>query len=129
MKNANPISRNDPEYMICGTLFSYQKALDTFVERDVPSNKIMMAGIWEDNTWTQFFFDSRTKNIYRGGFPDGKRPGHVHLVLLPSLPYCERLGIHVKTYQEKQAEIKNEQERALKSLTQHQRIHKKGRRI
>lgn len=129
MKNANPISRNDPEYMIGGTLFSYHKALDTFVERDVPSNKIMMAGIWEDNTWTQFFFDSRTKNIYRGGFPDGKRPGHVQLVLLPSLPYCERLGIHVKTYHEKQAEIKNEQERAFKGLTQHQIIHKKGRRI
>jgi hypothetical protein len=128
MKNDNYLLQNDPEYMIGGTLFSYRKALDTFVERDLPSNKIMMTGIWEDNTWTQFFFDSRTRNIYTGNFPDGKRPVHVQLVILPTLPYCEWLGIHVKNYREKQAEIKNEQRRAQK-LTQNQRKHKKGRGI
>jgi len=112
--------------MIGGTLFTYRKALDEFVERDVPSNKISMTGIWEDNTWTQFFFDSKTRSIYTGGFPDGKRPAHVRLVILPSLPYCERLGIHVKPYQERQAEIKNDQQQR---LTQNQRKYKKGRSI
>jgi hypothetical protein len=128
MKNENHLCPNDPEYMIGGMLFCYRKALDTFVERGVPSNKIRMTGIWEDNTWTQFFFDSRTRNIYTGGFPDGKRPAHVQLVIMPSLPYCEKLGIHVKDYHEKQAEIKNEQQRA-QGLTQNQRKYKKGRGI
>jgi len=128
MKNKKHPAQNDPEYMIGGMLFSYLKALDTFVDRDIPSNKIMMAGIWEDNTWTQFFIDSRTRNIYAGGFPDGKRPTHVQLVILPSLPYCERHGIHVKDYHEKQAEIKNEQQRA-QGLKQNQRKHKKGKGI
>jgi hypothetical protein len=128
MKNENHQFQNDPEYMIGGMLFSYRKALDVFVEHDVPSNKIMMAKIWEDNTWTQFFFDSRTRNIYTGGFPDGKRPAHVQLVILPSLHYCERLGIHIKDHHEKQAEIKNERQRSL-GLTQNQRKHKKGRGI
>ena len=44
MEDLTQISRNDPEYMIGGTLFRYQKGLDVFVERDVPSNKIMMYG-------------------------------------------------------------------------------------
>jgi len=127
--NTNHTHHENPEYMIGGTLFTYQKALDTFVQSDAPSNRIMMNGVWEENTWTQFFFDSRTKNIYSGGFPDGKRPNHVQLVLLPSLPYCERLGIHVKTYHEQQAETKKEQERTHPGLTKLQRKHKKGRKI
>jgi hypothetical protein len=128
MKNNSTIVNNAPEFLIGGTLFSYQKGLDTFVQRDVPSNRIMMKGIWEDNTWTQFFFDSGTKNIYQGNFPNGERPGHVQLVIMPSLPYCERLGIHVKSYHEKQSEQKDEL-KSNQGLLQNRRNHKKGRSI
>jgi hypothetical protein len=118
-----------PEYMIAGTLFTYDSELNEFAERDVPSNRISMEGVWsEKDVWTQFFFDSRTKNIYTGGFPGGERPGHVQLVLMPTLPHCDRLGIHVKTYHEKQSEnkVSNMPEASLK---QNQRKHKKGRGI
>ncbi len=129
MGKSNNISRSSPAYMIAGTLFCYDEFLNEFTERDVPSNRISMKGVWEENLWTQFFFDHRTRNIYTGGFPDGKRPSHVHLVLMPSLPYCSRLGIHVKTYHEKQAENKREIVQVQHPLKQNQRKHKKGRRI
>jgi hypothetical protein len=128
MKNENHLFPNDPEYTIGGMLFSYRKALDAFMERDDPSNKIMMSGIWEDNTWTQFFFDSRARNIYNGSFPDGKRPAHVKLVILPSLPYCERHGIHVKSYHEKLAESDNQRNKESFHQSSGER-HRKGRRI
>ena len=119
-----------PEYMIAGTLFAYNSALNEFTEKDVPSNRISMEGVWsEKDVWTQFFFDSKTKNIYTGVFPDGERPGHVQLVLMPTLPYCDMLGIHVKTYHEKQSENKMIKMPEKASLKQSQRKHKKGRGI
>jgi len=130
MEQSTKISWALPEYMIAGTLFGYNATLNEFAERDVPSNRISMEGVWsEKDVWTQFFFDSRAKNIYTGEFPDGERPGHVQLVLMPTLPYCARLGIHVKTYHEKQTENKETRIREVSSLKQVQRKHKKGRGI
>ena len=91
-----------PEHIIAGNLFSYDAASDSFIEKAEPTNRIEMGNIWEDQLWSQFFFDHQTKNIYRGGFPNGERPAHVQLVLLPTIPYCKKLGIPLKTHHEKQ---------------------------
>lgn len=89
------------QYMIGDTLFQYSAYRDTFIQKDNPLNEIAMSGKWEDQLWTQFFFDKQTKNIYQGGFPNGERPAHVALVITPTLPYCAKQGITVKPYEEK----------------------------
>lgn len=89
------------QYMIGDTLFQYSAYRDTFIQKDYPLNEIPMSGKWEDQLWTQFFFDKQTKNIYQGKFPNGERPAHVALVITPTLPYCNKQGITVKPYEEK----------------------------
>ncbi len=105
-----------PQHLIAGVIFSYDVKSDAFIEKGTQTNRIPMAQIWEDQLWSQFFFDNQTKNIYQGGFPNGERPNHVQLVVLPTIPYCDKLGIPVKTYQEKQmAETMQKQQDAKKS--------------
>lgn len=112
-----------PEHMIADIIFSYDAGSDMFIEKGEPTNCIKMEKIWEDQLWSQFFFDHQTKNVYQGGFPNGERPAHVQLVLLPTIPYCEKLGIQVKSRQEKQQEQNEEKQQSQqKRLTQRTRL-------
>jgi hypothetical protein len=112
-------ARELPEYIIAGIRFAYDAALDEFRQCSASWNKIPMKALWEENSWTQFFLDKRTNNVYTGGFPNGERPGHVYLVITPSIPYLARVGIKVLSLQEKR-------EAAASKV---KRKHKKGRRI
>lgn len=109
---------------IGGTIYAYDPVSAEFFQCDAPGNKIAMNGRWEENIWTQFFFDERTKNIYTGEFPNGERPVGVRLVLIPSLPYCSRLGIRVKSYEEKLNEYRLQKQSAA-SIEQDKRKSKK----
>ncbi len=113
------MSQQLPGHLIGGVLFSYDAESDAFIEKGAPSNRIQMEKVWEDQLWSQFFFDHQTKNVYQGGFPNGERPGHVQLVILPTIPYCNRLGIPVKSHQKKQPT----------AIEKNQRKHKNGRGI
>lgn len=118
-----------PEHLIAGVVFLYHAGQDVFLEKGKPANQIAMAKLWEDQLWSQFFFDHRTKNVYQGGFPNGQRPAHVQLVILPTIPYCEKLGLNIKTHQEKQSETKLEAKQIQPIRKQAKNKLKKGRRI
>lgn len=118
-----------PEHLIAGTLFRYDARSDIFIEKGDPTNRIEMGKIWEDQLWSQFFFDHQTKNVYQGGFPNGERPVHVQLVLLPTIPYCEKLGIPVKSHQEKQVAEAPEKKQVNQNQKMQRVKNKNGRKL
>lgn len=101
MATDNNNSEQVYQQLISGIIFLYDDRRNAFVEKDNPKNHIPMDAVWENTIWTQFFFDKGTWNIYTGGFPNGERPEGVSLVIIPSLPYCTRLGISVKPHLDK----------------------------
>ncbi|RCH56830.1 hypothetical protein DJ568_02955 [Mucilaginibacter hurinus] len=118
-----------PEHLIAGVLFVYHAEQDVFLEKGKPFNQIPMTKIWEDQLWSQFFFDHQTKNVYQGGFPNGEPPAHVQLVILPTIPYCDKLGINIKTHQEKQGGSKQAAKRAHPIGKPEKTKLKKGRKV
>ena len=107
-----------PTVKIYDTSFYVDVRLEEFRQTDNPSNRIPFADLNETPTGhNTFFYDTTTKNVYRGNFDEMTTDPNVRFIKLPSIWELDREGMNQVT-QELAAAVRAERANRLSGQTQ-----------
>lgn len=85
------VQRELPVFTTGGTDFSIDIESNVFRQKDNPHNCIPLSGVKEEFRFSFFYYDTHTKNLYKGSTTD--LPERVSIVIVPPLKELDPVGL------------------------------------